>query len=444
MSGAEPVAAAAEQTPRRAAVPVLDAGAAILAGKTAKWAPAIENVGKGGNPQPRPPNPEYCKIGSRSQSGRVFRHQHCWRPRATRPPSPKPPPPPKHLQDEQLLYMALYRDKVAQHQAVEAERAERVERVERAVRRVEKAGGSASASQWLDGGANSPEAPGRRAVGHESGSHAGSEDGVGAEGGVSGSAAAAEVHHASTSVGPAAAEQLPAHVGAASSSGRTGAIHGSGGGAPHIAAVSAAGAHGAGVTSEYLMDASLGRLFELWRARQEEEGREVEPEGPGPGRDTYSSRALPAAPREQGRKVASQARSTAAGLQSVPSSPPSTPRDAARVNGRPVAAAGEPSSTSSATGGDGGGGSREASHLPHGAAHGASHSARGAEGNGREAERRRMQRVFTVVTNPKVRCQSLSERSGGDNSSRPAPHTVEVFPALNLMRLYKGPWRLDI
>jgi len=50
-------------------------------------------------------------------------------------------------------------------------------------------------------------------------------------------------------------------------------------------------------------------------------------------------------------------------------------------------------------------------------------------------------RLFQVVSNPKV---TSNPRDMGDSeSTRKVPQYIEGFPTINLMRLYRGPWRLD-
>eukprot|EP00930_Biecheleria_cincta_P073549 TRINITY_DN60826_c0_g1_i1.p1 TRINITY_DN60826_c0_g1~~TRINITY_DN60826_c0_g1_i1.p1 ORF type:complete len:371 (+),score=47.54 TRINITY_DN60826_c0_g1_i1:245-1357(+) len=57
-------------------------------------------------------------------------------------------------------------------------------------------------------------------------------------------------------------------------------------------------------------------------------------------------------------------------------------------------------------------------------------------------ERRKLERLWTVLTNSKVRVMNLSDNQSNDRE-RPAPTHVESFPPLNLTKLYAGPWRLD-
>lgn len=57
-------------------------------------------------------------------------------------------------------------------------------------------------------------------------------------------------------------------------------------------------------------------------------------------------------------------------------------------------------------------------------------------------ERKRLERLWTVLTNSKVRFISLSDNLSKD-PFRQDPTHLESFPPLNLTKLYAGPWRLD-
>eukprot|EP00435_Cladocopium_sp_Y103_P057406 s1314_g19.t1 len=51
-------------------------------------------------------------------------------------------------------------------------------------------------------------------------------------------------------------------------------------------------------------------------------------------------------------------------------------------------------------------------------------------------------RLWTVLTNPKVRCASLKEKAGYERD-RQMPTKIEGIKPLMLYKLYNGPWRLD-
>lgn len=81
-----------------------------------KWAPSLETGVDGFPHWRRVPEPEYCRILSSSQSGRSNRKLRKIERIFLQP--PKPPPQAGQIVDqERLIYLALYRDKVAQQQA---------------------------------------------------------------------------------------------------------------------------------------------------------------------------------------------------------------------------------------------------------------------------------------------------------------------------------------
>lgn len=52
------------------------------------------------------------------------------------------------------------------------------------------------------------------------------------------------------------------------------------------------------------------------------------------------------------------------------------------------------------------------------------------------------ERIFTVLTNPKVRCERFAEQRGGPGlAPTPLPTSIEGFCPLPLARLHRGPWR---
>eukprot|EP00931_Biecheleriopsis_adriatica_P039500 TRINITY_DN22587_c0_g1_i2.p1 TRINITY_DN22587_c0_g1~~TRINITY_DN22587_c0_g1_i2.p1 ORF type:complete len:386 (-),score=88.01 TRINITY_DN22587_c0_g1_i2:51-1208(-) len=58
-------------------------------------------------------------------------------------------------------------------------------------------------------------------------------------------------------------------------------------------------------------------------------------------------------------------------------------------------------------------------------------------------ERRKMERVYTVLTNSKVRMASLGEQKLSHERDRHPPTHIEGIPPLMLYKLHQGPWRLD-
>jgi len=58
-------------------------------------------------------------------------------------------------------------------------------------------------------------------------------------------------------------------------------------------------------------------------------------------------------------------------------------------------------------------------------------------------EKRKVERLWSVMTNPKVRCQSFAEKAAPHYLDRQAPTHIEGFPPLLLSKLYQGAWRID-
>jgi len=61
----------------------------------------------------------------------------------------------------------------------------------------------------------------------------------------------------------------------------------------------------------------------------------------------------------------------------------------------------------------------------------------------RSPDRKKLERLWTVLTNPKVRCASLSDKAGYERD-RQMPTRIEGIKPLMLYKLYNGPWRLDV
>eukprot|EP00434_Breviolum_minutum_P005149 symbB.v1.2.004541.t1/scaffold256.1/size249868/12 len=58
-------------------------------------------------------------------------------------------------------------------------------------------------------------------------------------------------------------------------------------------------------------------------------------------------------------------------------------------------------------------------------------------------DRKKLERLWTVLTNPKVRCASLTDKAGYERD-RLMPRHIEGIKPLMLYKLYNGPWRLDV
>lgn len=93
-----------------------------MRGEPAKhWSPNLQTSVDGHSGGVRPERPEMTRILSSSRAGRMHWHRNQFVPLPSRPPSLDQPEefmPPEHRQH--LIYLALYRDKVDQHQAAMA------------------------------------------------------------------------------------------------------------------------------------------------------------------------------------------------------------------------------------------------------------------------------------------------------------------------------------
>lgn len=66
-----------------------------------------------------------------------------------------------------------------------------------------------------------------------------------------------------------------------------------------------------------------------------------------------------------------------------------------------------------------------------------------AKGQSDTREKSRMEKLFTVLTDSRVRSQKLAEHNMSEGSSSELPTFIEVYPPLELCKLYKGLWRLE-
>lgn len=340
-------------------------------------------------PPPQPDRPELCRIRSTSQPGRAFRHQHRWAPPHCRLP-PAPAARAVHANEEQLLYLALYRDKVAQHHA-EAEASAVAASSSSTRRRNGGATGQQTATpleevdadnSMDDAAIHSTELP--QLIRPEQWfSPSPRIDTCGSDAG----------HGADKTPRGLRRVRHPVDNGARDSRAAT-----------HIASVTVRATFG-GVTSEHLEAKQLGHLYDQWRTQQAElEGGMDSPLSSSSKRAAYFHGAGGAVPQ---RANAGAPAATA-------------PRGALGAIGRGAAE------------GDGGG-DQVGSELDD-----SEHSCGGG------IERRRLERLYNVITNPKVRCESFAERGMSDSSARPPPTHIEGFPPLGLVKLYQGPWRLNV
>lgn len=56
----------------------------------------------------------------------------------------------------------------------------------------------------------------------------------------------------------------------------------------------------------------------------------------------------------------------------------------------------------------------------------------------------RTEKLFAVITDTRVRCQRFTDKGMSDVLTAPLPSHIEAFPALEVFKLYQGPWRLNI
>lgn len=403
---------------------------------------------------PRPPpqrvdpaKPEQQVIQSRSQVGRSNYFRNQWRPMTCRDQSLLPKKD-RHLhqnyqQEGQLLYIALYRDKVAKQQAEIAAEKEAAAAVLTKKGTAFAAGGLANLLAGEGGserGAGS--IMGDMTVGdadaldvavaaavekqhqHQQQLHAQSGPQAAASEAVSTKAdvvndllawmasprSGGATSSSSPGVGPSArsaaaqsGHKRPAGDGTAGAAAPSGVASGHPkGNTTHIASVTANPTYG-GATSEYLERKELSKLWEMWRAQQDEEleanGLDAEPWGSsrskGSGRNPALShgRSVLETPRTRGTDTMT----SLSGLEAV--SPVSMDSDEYGEN-------------------------RVVDEIE-------------------VARQRRLERMYNVITNPKVRVDSFA-RNPAETRARPDQSHIEGFPTLNLMRLYEGPWRLDV
>lgn len=193
----------------------------------------------------------------------------------------------------------------------------------------------------------------------------------------------------------------------------------------YIASVSARAAFG-GVTEEHLEAKQLGQLFDQYCAHQEKLDVEDVPRGSG----SYAAR-HPSCGSGVSRRGAAQASPQRNKTELLPS-----PRGLGGIS-RGTTSRGDTTEaeTAASTSDVGSEPSVGASKLPLPSprAH--------ADALHHAGERRKVERLFNVITNSKVRVESFAEQR---IQRGPAPSHIEGFSQLHLMRLYHGPWRIDV
>lgn len=301
------------------------------------WSPNLQNG-------ERLERPELTRIFSNSRTGRTDWHRNQFVPLPSRPPPEKPPEEyvaPKHRRH--LIYLALYRDKVDQHQAAVL---------------------------------------------------------AATTGAVPSSPTQAEAQNLAATTGHFPVESQDSRR---STRDMEPAL------TAHTAAVKASGIG----LDEHVEVKRLGKLFDEWIEMTQEDVDEVY-EKLGLNREgskTLRPRAKPGGKSWRGRlDRASKA--------------PSSPQTAARNEELEVLEAAAMATTTSLTGTTTGGFSQGSILSPR-----------------RNPERKKLDRLWTVLTNPKVRCASLKDKAGYERD-RQMPTKIEGIKPLMLYKLYNGPWQI--
>ncbi|CAE7587936.1 trappc4 [Symbiodinium sp. CCMP2456] len=334
-----------------------------MRGEPAKhWSPNLQTSMDGHSGGVRPERPEMTRIISSSRAGRMHWHRNQFVPLPCRPPSLDQPEefmPPEHRQH--LIYLALYRDKVDQHQAAMAR------------------------PKSPEGRARTP------SPAEEADADVHPTNGF-----------AATIGGMFDDSGKPSFEQRRPHTAAA-----------------HTATVKTTSSSGLGYLDEHTEAKRLGKLFDEWVSKQDIDA-------------AYESVALPS-PRAEGRRVkvaASQVKSrrlhrfTSKGRRhSAGSNVKSPPLANAKTEEDEASCLGDHPSVPSV-------GTASTWHQRRQPAD-------------QSAERRKLERLWMVMTNPKIRSASLSDKVGYERD-RQMPTRIEGIKPLMLYKLYHGPWRLEI
>lgn len=307
------------------------------------WSPNLQNG-------ERLERPELTRIFSNSRTGRTDWHRNQFVPLPSRPPPEKPPEEyvaPKHRRH--LIYLALYRDKVDQHQAAML---------------------------------------------------------AATTGAVPSSPSAAEAGHLAATTGHFPVESQDSRSRRHAPDDTEPAL------TAHTAAVKASGIG----LDEHVEVKRLGKLFDEWIEMTQQDVDEVYEKL---GLNREGSKTLrPRAAKPGGKSW----RGRLDRASKAPSSPQTTRNEELEVL-EAVAMA----TTTSLTGTTTGGFSQGSILAPR-----------------RNPDRKKLDRLWTVLTNPKVRCASLKDKAGYQQRDRQMPTKIEGIKPLMLYKLYNGPWRLDV
>lgn len=339
-------------------------------------------------------NPEHCRIRSTSHVGRFVGYRTGWQPPQRRPADVRPQPAHPDGKEDHLLYMLLYREKVAQQQAEIERQAQRAQRsqIEKKKNKVN------SRSQDSNTPRDSPQQP-------SSPTPKATAPMVASEGTTDKVAQLPELVSPRREVG-GMIRRRPADGPLSGRRERLGTEHGpkDGRAAAHIASVLARPTFG-GVVTEHFETKQIGKLFDEWRAANpKEDPTRPSSSSPPNRRSQQAIRGLSNA------SVLSAGSRTARRLDSPRHrSRPSVTKPAGRISRAEIT---------------------EEQDIELGGL--------------APSERRKMERLFRVITDPKKTVETFSDRAVSDHSSRPDPTHIEGFVPLNLCKLYAGPWRLHV
>eukprot|EP00928_Gymnodinium_smaydae_P076029 TRINITY_DN5901_c0_g2_i1.p1 TRINITY_DN5901_c0_g2~~TRINITY_DN5901_c0_g2_i1.p1 ORF type:complete len:451 (-),score=116.23 TRINITY_DN5901_c0_g2_i1:50-1402(-) len=349
--------------------------------------------------QPSPRRPEGTSVWPRSQCGRAATNLYRWRPLHCRNDMMRIPKRDVDTQEEeQLLYLALYRDKIARHQ-LELEAAEAAARSAEAKERRRAAAAAAAAAPAASPGAKHARVSSAALPGFSAASP------------TVAAAAPAIAGDAELETDGVAASPSERGAGAASSS----FVHASAGNklvdssrneaSAHIASVMAAPASG-GVVSDHLDAKRLAKLWDEWRAT------EPEPE--------WESRWRTSSNLGTGIMAASVSGNSAGGGAGSSRGP--ARRD--RAGGEASASATPRSRRSDA---------REESNAAAAAqnADDRDDSRSSADGD-RDLRKMCVKRLYNVITNSKIRRERMEDGGSFEGArARPEPTHIEIFPTLS-------------
>lgn len=323
--------------------------------------------------------------------------------------------------EEQLLYVALYRDKIADQQAdLDGQKKKEGARLRR-IQRLQAAAPDAMAEASDFGNE-------REGVLGEA---------TGAEGSASvHEAAVIDAHAAAAVPGASAAAAAPAGAALPALPERRRRIGEESKKITHIASVTSAPGAGS-MATEYMESKRLGKLFDEWKMCQDEE----EDSGISPNHShshNYNHHSKSSSIRfgkEEGKDKGKQSDEKGKGKGRGGGTPRHSNAGGGGVHTPPPQKAKkkppqEASSEQRSADDD------DIFSDDFSAEYGSDMS----DHNGQRIKESKLaSRLFQVVTNPKV----TGEASGDGESTRKVPSYVEGFPTMNLMRLYRGPWRLE-